>query len=289
MKLLIRSLARDLRSTVQNLRDCRHREARINRLLKAARPLLIYQLGKVGSSSLEHSLDPIWPGLTVHAHTMNPLDGGTIELNGMRDFVVKKRKPLFVISLVREPIGRNISAFFENFDREIAKLRSRPNLSIDQMIDVFLSKYDHEIPLRWFDRNMKPDCGIDVYEHPFPDGGVQIIEQEHVRLLLLRSELDDQTKETSIKDFLGLKEFRLKRINDSAQKAYVETYRLFREKFVPPDAYIEKMYESRYFKHFYAGMKEHFVAAWKRKQPAPVYRGAILEPAVALEVVRQSA
>ncbi len=266
MKLLIRSLARDLRTTLHRIRDCRHREARINRLLKAARPLLVYQFGKVGSSSFEHSLDRAWPGLTVHAHSMIPHDGETLELTGMREFVVKKRKPLLVISLVREPIGRNISAFFENFDRELGKVADRPNLSVDHMIEVFLSKYPHDLPLTWFEDRMKPDCGIDVYQHPFPSNGVQVIEQGRVRLLLMRMEVDDSIKESAIKDFLGLKEFQITRVNDSAQKAYSETYRLFRERFIPPDAYIEKMYESRYFKHFYAGQKEQFVAKWKRLQ-----------------------
>jgi hypothetical protein len=266
MKLLIRSLARDLRTALHNVSDSRHREARVNRLLKAARPLLIYQLGKVGSTSLEYSLVRAWPGLTVHAHSMTPHTGESLELTGMREFVVKPRKPLFVISLVREPIARNVSAFFENFDREISKVGERPILSIDKMIDIFLSKYPHDFPLTWFDKHMKPDCGIDVYQHPFPTDGVQVIEQDHVRLLLMRVELDDQTKESAIKDFLGLKDFRIKRVNDSGQKAYIETYRLFREKFVPPDSYIERMYESRYFKHFYAGQKEHFVAKWKRLQ-----------------------
>jgi len=238
----------------------------MNRLLKAARPLLIYQLGKVGSSSLEQSLDRAWPGFTVHAHSMIPHDGETLELTGMREFVVKKQKPLLVVSLVREPISRNVSAFFENFDRELDKVGDRQNLSIDRMIEIFLAKYPHDMPLTWFDDHMKPDCGIDVYQHPFPSTGVQVIEQGHVRLLLLRMELDDPIKESAIKDFLGLKEFQIKRFNDAGQKAYVETYRLFREKFIPPDSYIEKMYESRYFKHFYADQKDQFVAKWKRLQ-----------------------
>lgn len=269
MKLLIRSLARDLRTTLHNLRDTKHREARIHRLLKIARPLLVYQLGKVGSSSLEYSLDRAWPGLTVHAHSMIPHNTETVELTGMREFVVQKRKPLLVISLVREPIARNVSAFFENFDREISKVGDRPILSVDNMIEIFLAKYPHQIPLTWFDDHMKPDCGIDVYQHPFPSNGVQVIEEGHVRLLLMRVEIDDELKESAIKDFLGLKEFRIKRVNDAGQKAYIETYRVFREKFVPPDSYIEQMYESRYFKHFYAGHKAQLVAKWKRQQKTP--------------------
>jgi hypothetical protein len=244
-----------------------HREAKIKRRLKAGLPLFLYQLGKVGSSSLEHSLVPTWPGLTVHSHSLTPAEGETIELIGMRELVVKKRKPFLVISMVREPIARNISAFFENYDRELGKtVGARANLSVDEMIEIFLTKYNHDHPLTWFDNRMKPDCGIDVFDYQFPANGVQVIEHNHVRMLLMRSEIDDQLKESAVNDFLGMKDFRLKRVNDASQKAYIETYRLFREKFVPPDWYIEKMYESRYFKHFYAGQKEHFIAKWHGAQ-----------------------
>ncbi|MDB6059229.1 MAG: hypothetical protein JWO95_3073 [Verrucomicrobiales bacterium] len=266
MKLLIRTLARDLQRTLHNVRDCRHREARIHRLLKAAPPLLVYQVGKVGSSSLEYSLDRSWPGFTVHAHTMAPYEGETLELTGMREFVVKKRKPIFIISVVREPIARNVSAFFENFDREINKVGDRPILTVDKMIEIFLTHYPHDHTLTWFDKHMKADFGIDVYQHPFPSTGVQVIEQGHVRLLLMRVEVDDAVKESAVKDFLGLKEFQIKRVNDAGQKSYSETYRVFREKFIPPDSYLEKMYESRFFKHFYPGQMEQFVAKWKRLQ-----------------------
>jgi hypothetical protein len=268
MRLALRSLASELRITARNFRDYLRREAIIRRKLKAARPLLIYQAGKVGSSSFEHSLFPAWPGLMVHAHAIDPHPDETFELIGMRELVYKKKLPINIISLVREPIGRNVSAFFQNFDKYLGGERQRGNLSVDELINVFFEKYPHDVALSWYDRRMKADFGIDVYDYPFPDAGVQVIEKDHVRLLLMRSEVDDETKETAVRDFLGLKEFQLKRANSATQKAYFETYRSFKSKFVPPDWYIERMYESRYFKHFYAGYKPQFVANWKRVRPA---------------------
>lgn len=268
MRLALRSLATELRLTARSFRDYLRREAIIRRRLKAARPLLIYQAGKVGSSSLEHSLFPAWPGLTVHAHTLQPHPNETLELVGMRELVFKKKLPVNIITLVREPIARNVSAFFQNFDKHLGGERHRPNLSVNQLIDVFLEKFPHETGYNWFDRRMKPDFGIDVYEHPFPESGVQVIEQDHVRLLLMRSEVDDRTKQSVIGDFLGLSNFQIKRVNSGMQKAYFETYSAFRQRFVAPDWYIEKMYESRYFKHFYSDSKGELVAKWKRIRPA---------------------
>jgi hypothetical protein len=48
----------------------RDEEFRLARRLDRARPVLIYQMGKVGSSSLKKSRVLTWPGLTIHTHNI---------------------------------------------------------------------------------------------------------------------------------------------------------------------------------------------------------------------------
>jgi hypothetical protein len=86
--------------------------------------------------------------------------------------------------------------------------------------------------------------------------------------LLLRCELPDALKESAVKNFLNLSRFRLDRRNIGAQKDYGEAYKSFRNAFIPPDWYLERMYESRFFNHFYGAQKNDWLKKWRRKDAA---------------------
>ena len=94
-------------------------------------PVLIYQMGKVASSSIFHSLKTTTDFNAFHVHRLNPKhitrvreghlqrgDSPPIEdeegLYLYENLIKPCRTPIKIISLVREPISRNISAFFQN-------------------------------------------------------------------------------------------------------------------------------------------------------------------------------
>jgi hypothetical protein len=240
--------------------------SKIRRRLDTAPPLLIYQMGKVGSSSLEASLAPTWRGLTIKTHSVIKDKGNREDVRLVYERVIRKGGAIFIISLVREPIERNISAFFENFERETGVKYSDSTFSIDELIHIFLQNYNHDIPLRWFDQNLKPLFDIDVYNYEFPSNGVQIIDDNNTKLLLMRCEVPNCVKESAVRDFLNIPSFSLLGSNVGSQKEYAEAYRKFKEAFIPPDWYVRRMYESRFFNHFYSEMqKNRWIERWTER------------------------
>ena len=165
--------------------------------------------------------------------------------------MTRHARTLKVISLTREPIGRNISAFFHNFERDTAGPYADSKFSIEELRSLFLSNHDHEFPLKWFDKTIPHNFDIDVFSRPFPPYGFTTCSNGNVSLLVVRSEIPDSEKVTAIKEFLGFREFQLVNTNIGSRKNYAETYRAFSENVRLPSEYVAKMCESRYFTHFY--------------------------------------
>lgn len=237
-------------------------------------PIIIYQMGKVGSNSILLSLEKLGIISLFHTHFLSktiekreyfdprPLLLKRTKIERFRgeknaDFLYKniilKKRPVKIITSTREPIGRNISAFFENFERETGQKYENSDLTPQKLTEIFLDFFPHSIPLQWFDKNIKTNLGIDVYEYTFPrELGYLSIHKDNVDLLILKSEIPDAVKEKSIADFLGIKEFKLINSNIGEKKSYSNTYKLFKQSLKLPASYIEEMRNSKYFNHFYS-------------------------------------
>jgi hypothetical protein len=236
-------------------------------------PIIVYQMGKVGSSSVMKSLQKRSIGPLFHAHFLlkiannrslyNPrvyeiLDvKRDIEKQVRRgEFLYNKiiipKKQVKIISLTREPIGRNIADFFQNFERETGKKYEQSNFTLQELEDIFINFFPHSIFLDWFDNYFKPFLGIDIYEYPFPkEQGYLRVNKDNVDLLILKLETSDIVKEKAIADFLGLKEFKLVMTNVGEDKNYRDMYKEFKQNIKLPLSYVEKMCSSKYFNHFY--------------------------------------
>jgi hypothetical protein len=235
-------------------------------------PIIVYQMGKVGSSSVMKSLKKAILPL-FHAHFLlknadnrsfyNPNVYEILELKLGREKQVRRgeflynkiivpKKQVKIISLTREPIGRNVAAFFQNFERETGKKYEQSNFTPQELGDIFVNFFPHSIPLNWFDNNFKPFLGIDVYEYPFPkEQGYLKINKDNMDLLILKLETSDSVKEKAIAEFLGLKEFKLVRKNVGQDKNYRDMYKQFKQNLKLTLSYVEEMCSSKYFNHFY--------------------------------------
>jgi hypothetical protein len=229
--------------------------------LKRNTPVFIYQMGKVASSSVNFSLNRVYPGVVLHAHSFGP-DHHEWRIRRLFERTVLEGNPLDIISLTREPIGRNISAFFENFERDTGSRYANHEFSMTELREQFLNNYDHEIPLVWFDKNIKDNFDIDVYASPFPDEGVESYRKGNIRLLVLRSEIEDNLKISAIRDFLHLPEFDLHQRNVASQKEYADEYRQFVKSVKLPSDYLTRMINSKYFNHFYDSNLAEEVRRW---------------------------
>ena len=220
------------------------------RYLKNNTPVLVYQMGKVGSSSVTRSLSRQYSGVVLQAHYFNS-NHRDWRVRRLYRWVMQGVNPLNVISLTREPIGRNISAFFQNFEKHTGVPYHQANFSLEELKTIFLSRFADGRPLQWFDKNIKANFGIDVYVNSFPEGGFATYCNKNIRLLVMRSELNDKTKIKAIRNFLNLDEFQLVNRNISAQKIYASTYKEFKRNVKLPSNYVDRICKSKFFNYFY--------------------------------------
>lgn len=229
-------------------------------------PIIVYQMGKVGSTSIVNSLKKY--GLTAyHVHRINPQNIESVRLEHLRKGksppdetlglrlhkYIKQGKKLKIITLVREPIGRNISAFFQNFEVFAGIKYTNSKFSAEELADKFIAEYNHSVPLTWFDVEIRETLGIDIYKYPFPkERGYVRIKRHQFDILILKSEIDDSVKEKCIMEYLGLDEFKIIRENVGKNKEYYITYRQFLDAIMLPECYLEMMCNSKYTKHFYS-------------------------------------
>jgi hypothetical protein len=242
-------------------------------------PVIIYQPGKVGSSTVLASLNQSLHSASTkaeiyHAHHLNHLEQMEADIKSKfpnpqksleklaidkqlrRQIDEKPNQRWNVISLTREPVARTISTVFEMLDVIFPGWKAKYEAGewdLHEMQDTIVKRYVSG-PGRgdWYDTQMKPVFDVDVYAQPFPhQQGYEIYQgKNHSRLLLLRLEDLNRVGQKVFSDFLNLKDFELVRANVGEQKEYSDLYRDFKK--IPlPAAYLEKMYSSRYARQFY--------------------------------------
>jgi len=242
--------------------------------------LLVYQMGRVGSKTIEYSLKAIGL-LPYHVHTLS--DKGLSyykdmlskseegsqqfkkyhnklkEIEHLRIQIKQGKGKWKVITLTRDPVARNISFFFYYFFNLQAK--SRFNLdakNLEGLLSLFLKSPSldgfntHETPLLWFDVEMKAVFGIDVYKTKFPfHKGYEIYNGEKADVLLIRLEDLARCYQQAFKEFLSIESFKLINKNIASTGLYSSIYEQFCKNVVLPEEYVDKMYNSRYVRHFY--------------------------------------
>jgi hypothetical protein len=186
-----------------------------------------------------------------------------------------------VVTLVRDPVARNVSTFFEHIEMVPSTsgrdqtLRSFEygfeltlnNGDIGPLIDLFFEKCDHDEPLIYFDREFKTIFDIDLFASDFPKTkGYRIYEANAADILLIKLEYLDQVTAEAFKAFLNIDHLSVPRHNVSSQKDISELYGLFKESIQLPESYLDKMYSSRIAQHFYTEAEiSQFRAKWSGK------------------------
>ena len=254
-------------------------------------PIVIYQMGKVGSLTIRSSLEELFRSLSLkipmyHAHNLNNLESleATIRTKWPNPAEALPQMKLDaelrmkidsdsnqkwnVISLTRDPVARNISTLFQMLNIFFPDWESKYDqgkLSLDELQDFFVNKFSGgAAPAIWFDQQMKPVFDIDVYAYDFRHWqGYEIYPcKNNGKLLLLRLEDLDRVAQQAMKEFLKIENFRLIKSNMGMEKQYATLYHDFKK--IPlPTAYLEKMYGTKYTKHFYTNQEiEKFYERW---------------------------
>ncbi|MGB3492752.1 MAG: putative capsular polysaccharide synthesis family protein [Elainellaceae cyanobacterium] len=260
--------------------------------------ILVHQMGKVGSTSIYDSLKARseFSSRVFHTHVLNPagvprglshlIKPERIQLhkNHFLDSLYlwnilsnpdrsskSSEKRWKIITLVREPIARNISAYFQNIRLEIAFPKSIEQGEIDekeldQAIEDFKALENHKSSLLWMDRQVKEVFGIDVYQEDFDHHrGYNLIRKDNVNLLVIKLEELKNNYKQAFRDLLGFEDFQLKTSNVSDSKEYASIYEAFKDRIVFSQEYIELIYTSKLATHFYTPQEiEKFIAKWTK-------------------------
>ena len=258
--------------------------------------VVIYQMGKVGSSTVKHSLKDLNLPINlyhVHALTQKRLNWlqktyrHASKVRGkavIHDHLVEgiylrnqlnrnTQQNWKVITLIRDPVARNISTFFQSLNiffpewvKEHNNSQEDINDYVKQMIKLFLSKADHQLPLNWFKNFLEPVFGIDVYKQKFPiSKGYEIYKNGEVELLLIKLENLDNYASVAFKDFLGIDNFKLKKANITSEKEESQAYSKFKKLIKFPESYLEEMYSSQFVQHFYSQNEiDQLMLKWRK-------------------------
>jgi hypothetical protein len=168
-------------------------------------------------------------------------------------------RPWDVITLTRDPLAQSVSSFFQSAVRR-NYIDDNPNA----MLATFLSAHDIFGGVDWFDNELRRYLGIDIYDRPLNRGEPLFIRTPTVRLLLMRREDLDRVGPAALSEFAGVKIQAMEHTNVGAQKNYADAYQRFRGGAVLPRALIDRIYDSRYARHFYSDDEiARFRAAWR--------------------------
>ena len=257
-------------------------------------PVAIYQMGKTGSNTIVDYLAAVGADTPIyHVHSMTPGGFTYIRARSRRrgrarpgrnywEGVFLRRKlrrtarsapPWHVVSSIREPVARNLSAFFQSLDvwcPEFSEVHAADRDPFSTLMTAFMDRYPHDRVLHWFDNEMRESLGIDVFATPFPHStGWQILEGPAARLLLIRLENVTDCLPDAVASFLPhLARGSVAAANTANGKPYARTYDRFRSSLVLPDDYLSRMYDSTYATHFYTEDERNaFRARWSGGNP----------------------
>jgi hypothetical protein len=243
--------------------------------------ILVYSMGKVGSLTVFETLKKFFPPQNVHHlhflsdywlkevlpktnHTHNINHG--LMIRGLIQKARQENRPIKIISLVREPVSREVSNFFQNnvdfFEGNFSDFKK------EELLDTFKKKISFDYLLNWFDSEFFSYTNIDVYSHEFDkNNGFSIINENGFEVLIIRLENLDQCFSLAFQVFLKKNISALRIANQSKDKSEsVEISRFFKKHFKLNPRDLNEIYSSKFMKHFYTSEEiSQFRQKWQTK------------------------
>ena len=197
------------------------------------KPVAVYTMGKVGSSSVTTALS----GAGFEALQVHVLQGGAAGVKRrierrpkarhlqtslrLLDYIEAGEAPP-TISLFREPVARNVSAFFQNFERLVGG--DVEKLTVADTQKLICENVGPEETQHWVDKELADVASVELGRHELFRGPA-VANEAAWPMLLMRSDLDDDLKSQSMRSFLKDDTIAVKRSsNVTAEKAGGELY-----------------------------------------------------------------
>ena len=171
-----------------------------------------------------------------------------------------------IIINIREPMSRNVSAFFENLVHSGVDEQVANRTDIDEIIEAFLDRYPHYVPERWFRDHLEEPFGIDLMRVATPEQRHYVFDR--VEVLIIRAEDGDARQLELMREFLDAPDLEMVRMNDSTAKSYAELNRRFKLAFVPSPAMLDRLFSADFFRAFYTPEEQTSIRAyWANTSP----------------------
>lgn len=205
--------------------------------------ILIYQPGKVGSICILKTL--IQLGFRpFHCHRVMTEGEFGLAFTKKQKQHILNQKLIKAITLVRDPIARNLSAFFH----QNTSYWGKDSYSFETAKHKFINLYDHAIFEKWFDQEIKQLFEIDIFAEPFDkQKKYKIYQNENKEVLLLRLEDLNSIGGEAFKQFLGVEKIKFETHNRNKTKEYLD----FLERVRLPEDFIDRIYSGKLATHFY--------------------------------------
>lgn len=241
--------------------------------------VLVYQMAKVGSTTVVRSVRASAPGRPVfHCHALTADGIETLErfyrlcrvpslpwawhLLASRHLDAQLRRGLTpgrwkVVTLLRDPVARNLSLLFQVGGRLVPGFRQLGETDDLDPLALFY-RFEREFPrqlagLGWFDDELKRVFDVDVFAVPFDrKAGWQVYPGPVADVLLLRTDRLSEIGERALGSFLGLETVRWRQANVGAWKARGGGYLRLLDRIVLPGAYVDRFYEAPEVRHFFS-------------------------------------
>ena len=245
-------------------------------------PVLIYQVGKVGSSSIYVSLKEQIKNLPVYQvhnietaqelldkdlkeNSRNSIAHFTIGIELKKKIIEEPNIRWKIIIGVREPISRWISDVFENIHTRYKFLKNSDNsVNVEKTIQFIKDTIDEEPQKSWFKDELSATFGVDLFDKPF-NGDYQIIRNEKIDILIYKFENMQASIPSVIKNFLNIKDFELATANETSQKSTATAYKEVKQELKFEADFLDKFYNKPVISHFYTDYEiETFKKQWRK-------------------------
>lgn len=174
----------------------------------------VHTMGKVGSTSVVRALRAAGVD-ALHTHHLGlaglqrqALRGRTLRrIENSRTLIghILDGRPVKLITLVRDPIARNVSTYLASL-RNAAK-RDPSILAADPgaLAEAFAAFDQLREPVTWWHEHLQDPLDVDVFSTPFdPAAGTVEITRPHLALLVMRTDIDDDAKARAVERFIGV-------------------------------------------------------------------------------------
>lgn len=250
--------------------------------------IIVYQMGKVGSTTVYFSVKDALPFIPVfHVHFLshsalkeqeifyNSVGKTSNQIRHLRhgNFLRKKIDKSAaihwkIITMVRDPVIREISTFFQKKEKKFPT--GIDTAEIIKILQNHFNSFDEstDFACNWFDRELRSNFKIDVYDFDFDkEKGYQIIREKDQEILIIRLEDLNNCFQAASREFLEInKPISVLSENVAARKQYKEQYLEVVNTLKIPRDVCELIYSSKYIKHFYSDdMIDNFIQQWTKE------------------------